>query len=106
MMPGSSLRRPALDPLRFSGRRRRSGDGDGSTLTLTLVAGTSGAATTTTTPDLSGNLHCPWDCWEWVVDGVWDVSVHVECIVFVLFCWCVLDFLCVVVRAGSHELCM
>jgi len=63
----------------FSGRRRRSGDGDGSTLTLTLVAGTSGAATTT--PDLSGNLHCPWDCWEWVVDGVWDVFVHVECIV-------------------------
>ena len=37
------------------------------------------------------------------MDGVWDVFVHVECIVVVLFCWCVLDFLCVVVRAGIKQ---
>ena len=86
--------------LRFSCRRRRSGDGNGSTLTLTLVPGASGAATTT--PDLPGNLRRPWDCWR----GVWILFLgcfHGLCC-GCHFCWCVLDFLCVVVCAGSHEL--
>ena len=107
-MPRSPLWRLAID-LHFSGRRRQSGDGDSSTLTLTLVPGASGAATTT--PDLPGNLRrlcsrslsfCPQG-----LDGgsIYHGPVQsTGCVLWLSFVGCVLDFLCVVVRAGSHEL--
>ena len=106
-MPRSPLRRLVLD-LRFSGRRRQSGVGRWRHQHIDADA-RPGAATTT--PDLPGNLRrlcsrslsfCPQG-----LDGGSICHGPVQstgCVLWLSFVGCVLDFLCVVVRAGSHEL--